>query len=188
MKPIRLKKDEALSLACTELLSYPFSQPKDLFKAIYQCTFGPFHISKDAATVATAIYEELCSIKLKEYPLPSQMLGSHYLRLNFYSIPYRLNKGDLKKLSKHIAEWMVASCKETISLELFIEDWLCWQEDLRQLKAFPPHQWDDINTIAKEGAIPSHSVLYKSYYDPHYRLVNPNLTDYYKHFLELINA
>lgn len=173
----KLSLAEIKILAEKALKLHPHSEPIDLYKFFYQAHMGPSHMLKDKDKVAEMIYHEARNVNRAYLPM-IQELGDTYIRLSLGVLGFITMKE-----SKILAEWMLESCiDDSGSQDEFQQLWLSWAPLLQELLPADEKLWNKTLTLAEQGKIPSHSTLFHSHYDPHYRVVNINLKPYYNFF------
>lgn len=173
----KLTFDEVKALAETALELHPHSEPIDLYKFFYQAYMGPSHMLKDKDKVAETIYQEADDMKRAYLPM-IQELGDTYVRLSLSVLGFVTMKE-----SKILAEWMLESCiDDSGAKDEFHRLWLSWIPLLQELLPADEKLWNETLTLAEQGVIPSHSTLFHTHYDPHYRVVNIKLKPYNNFF------
>ena len=147
--------------------SYPKLQIQDLFKALYQSTFGCGHLIADSSTAAENIRKEAANCIDHGEPLTESLDGDycrvHLVSLkhgvsaemlaNFFVLSADESSGNLEELKQRLAVLL----KMTESEELpFDREQVKWEIAMWQKAGFPPLH---------------HSEAFRKAYSPAYRVV-----------------
>lgn len=174
----KLTIDEVKAMAKAALKVHPHSEPIDLYKYFFHADSGPSHMRKEKDIMAQMIYEEATAMDTSYHPAV-QELGDTYIRLSLSLIDLNSMKD-----SEMLTDWMLASCIDDSDLNNnFHKLWPGFIDSFQELLPADQKQWQETITLANYGIIPSHSKLFHEHYDPHYRVVNKHLTDYYNYFI-----
>lgn len=177
-----LGKEQILEIIASELYFHPWLNPVDLFKVMYQASFGPFHIVKDKDSLMQAISREIWYMEHDYLPLV-QKIGRKYARISLNIFGTKRNLEDHNAAISAFAEWMLASCEVVenpaeISKILWKKYLPLFKESLRASEA----EWTLAQSYIDKGSLPSHSPEYHAEYHPHYRIVKLELTQYKRIF------
>ncbi len=164
----------------TELALHPNLELKDLYKLIYQAFYGPAHIVQNVQTVAASIYNEVMDMKDTYFPL-YQDIGNKqgYWRLSLgWLLPDKLQgETALRAKAEILAELMRLSIPEIPHQMSITERWNLESIIIKELFPASEIAWQEVNALALAGQIPSHSLVYKQAYNPHYRLIHPCVSE-----------
>lgn len=150
---------------------YPGAQLEDIYKVLFQATFGPGHLGSDSSRIAAGIVHELGGI----FPDSSAALiepispDSDYVWIN------------LKKF-KHLGfdpEYLVgaillSSREADVDTSLFMEKWKLVGRLVAEGKLkFDMNRYREFTGYVRDNAYPviHHSDSFIRKYDPHYRVV-----------------
>ena len=167
-----------------ELKYHPQLEPVDLYKLLYQALYGPFHIVQDYEQVCRAIQAEV-ELSSSRYEPAYQKLGPCYSRV---SLAY-IDRGDEPQLKQSkiaaLADWLLDSSVVLPDVaQDFQRQWKLYRHLLQGALPASTETWQKADYLVKEGRLPSHSQTFHQHYQPHYRLVNMNLTKHYQIFME----
>lgn len=171
-----LGKKQILEIIASELYFHPDLKPVDLFKVMYQASFGPFHILKDKVSLIRAISAEIAQMQHDYQPL-LQKIGEKYCRVSLSIFANEQNQATRDTALAAFANWMLASCEKIDSAAEYSQ--ILWkkylplfQESLSASKA----EWAMAQAYIDAGRLPSHSPEYHAAYHPHYRIVKYDLS------------
>lgn len=160
--------EEFRKIILLHLNKYKDISVSDLYKLLFQASFGPAHIIKDYNSALKYLQEEL-SLSLTNN-LSYEDIGNGYVRL--YLNNFNVND------AKWILKLMMESFDENRNVNFFIKAYelTCEvlnleknDEYLQSFKAF-------ISKMIKLDFPPvHHSELYRNKYNPHYRVVKKSL-------------
>lgn len=175
--PYKLNPIEIETLTLEALEIHPFSEPVDLYKLVFQALLGPSHIVRDRDALAAMIHKEASAID-KAYHPTIQELGVSFMRVSLSIVSTKTMQD-----SEMLVDWMLASCLKDLpnTAELY-QLWQSYTPVMRRLLPADDQLWNATDDLARKGSTPSHSKLFHHHYDPHYRLVNKHITDYYNYF------
>jgi hypothetical protein len=181
----KLNHDHVTQIASLELKLHPQLEPVDMYKLLYQALYGPFHIVKDIKQLCISIDLELWQIE-SSYKPDFQELGPLYSRLSLSLIKQDKNPTMRQRRITSMAEWILDSCDIIGDVrDDFRRQWLDYREIFQQLLPASTEAWLKADRLVEDGLLPSHSETFHKHYQPHYRLINHNLTKHKEIFLEL---
>lgn len=153
---------------------YPAAQMQDIFKFFYQSILGPGHLitSYEEACRELDNEQQTISYSINNEPLYEE-LGNDTIRVNLR--PYIYKKYDIKKLADvfYNSQFTYKNTPETLMKVL---------EDNKKIisiiyERFTEEEFNSLLIALKEYSFKpfSHSLIYRSNYHPHYRVVNKSL-------------
>ncbi|GJL76900.1 hypothetical protein [Nitrosomonas sp.] len=169
-----------LNIVAQHFVRYPWMQPQDLYKLTHQASFGSGHLVEDKARAADSLRQEIAGLahtskvaeSVVETIAPKARLVRVYLR------PYLMNRGNPAEL---LDAFVRTANEYRGSFELFQADWEVVQ--VMAQRGMFPFSLEETNTpmrqaieIMQTHQLPeyppfSHSEVYRSHYDPAYRVV-----------------
>lgn len=182
---IKLNTEDVIRFTTLEIKLHPHLEPVDIYKLLYQALYGPFHIVKDIKQLSLAIDSELWQMQ-SIYKPNIQKIGPLYSRLSLSIIKQDNDPEMRQNRIKCMAEWILDSC-DTIDdvRQDFKHNWFKFRDILIHLLPASKGAWHYADQLVEEGLLPSHSETFHKHYQPHYRLINHNLTKHKEIFLEL---
>lgn len=148
---------------------YPAMQPQDAVKLVYQHTFGPGHMIRDAKKAALMLQQEMASLAPgKKEPL-YEPIGNGLCRLNLRPcVEKGLDSAFILRLFLEAAQTTQATKKE-FRQNLRVLEKLAESEDT----PFDPIELDLYMIHYEEKGYPTvhHSDVYRASYAPAYRVV-----------------
>lgn len=161
----------------TELELHPRLELNDLYKLIFQASFGPGHLLENPTLVSENIYREVCAMQDDFWPY-LQDIGNGIGFFRFSLSWFRALQPDALKLKCDLlAELMIKSAPLAESGCSITELWPSLTPMLIELFPATPQAWEAVNTLAAKGQFPSHSESYRKNYHPHYRLLHLSCSD-----------
>jgi len=167
-----------------ELLFHPESQLIDLYKLVFQAYLGPGHLINDIDEAAKYIMTEMLLHSDPYLPIKQDIgSGKGFFRI---SLDLLIPEKELKKeqaiieiyRNSHIlAEVMQQSVIANNHNINITEIWKDTVPKVKQLKDFNLDEWEEVNMIAESKAIPRHSNIYKTLYNPKYRVLKYDFYD-----------
>jgi len=149
--------------------AYPHMQPQDAVKLVYQHTFGPGHMIRDAKKAALMLQQEMASlIPGKKEPL-YESIGNGLCRLNLRPCMEKgIGSEFILRLFLEAAQSTTATKKE-FRQNLRVLQKLAEQDET----PFDPVELDMYMILYEEKGYPAvhHSDLYRAQYAPAYRVV-----------------
>ena len=184
MKICELSTEIVCKLVESEQHYHPLLEPVDLYKLLYQALYGPFHIVQDYEQVCRAIQAEV-ELSNSHYTPLCQELGPCYSRVSLAFI----DRGDEPALKQRkiacLANWLLDSSVPLPDVSGdFQRRWKLYRPALKDALAASTEAWQRADQLVEAGKLPSHSQTFHKHYQPHYRLVNMNLTKHYQLFME----
>ncbi|MCB5270251.1 MAG: hypothetical protein LHW56_00240 [Candidatus Cloacimonetes bacterium] len=184
MRICELSADIVSQMVEDELKHHPHLEPVDLYKLLYQALYGPFHIVQDYDQVFRAIEAEVEQSSLCYEPI-YQELSPCYSRV---SLAY-IQADDEPQLRQSkitcLTDWLLESCVALPDVaQDFQRQWKLYRHLLFSVLPANPETWQKADCLARAGKLPSHSQTFHQHYQPHYRLVNKNLSKHYQLFME----
>lgn len=167
-----------------ELKYHPQLEPVDLYKLLYQALYGPFHIVQDYDQVFRAIKAEV-ELSSSRYEPAFQKLGPCYSRVSLAYID-REDEPQLKQSKiAALADWLLDSSVVLPDVSSdFQRQWKLYRHLLQGALPASTETWQKADCLVEAGKLPSHSQTFHQHYQPHYRLVNMNLSKHYQIFME----
>ncbi len=173
--PDTQKIDEVISL---ELQLHPLSRPIDMYKLLIQAALGPGHLITDPLQVKNNLISEMEDVTLcNDICFQSLDAGHGYIRYYLSNLlPYKaVSAQRLEQKAGELATAMIASC----ALQNPTQDLSAlWQEQLplitKRITA-SEKEWQEVLHFAENRLIPSHSIIYRTAYSPHYRVIRASL-------------
>lgn len=171
-------REQILEIIAGELFYHPALKPVDLFKALYQAAFGPFHIIQDKGKLIQAISGELWQMEHEYQPL-LQNIGKKYSRI---SLSFFTKERDLDARAaaiEHLADWILSSSEPVEdAAEISKILWEKYLPFLKEMLSASASDWAIAQAYIDSGRLPSHSPEYHAAYHPHYRIVEYDLEPY----------
>lgn len=184
MKICELNTDIVSKMVERELHYHPQLEPVDLYKLIYQALYGPFHIVQDYQQVCKAIKAELGATSSGYMPL-YQKLGPCYTRVSLAFISPEDSPQLKEDKITFLANWLLDSSVPLPDVrDDFQRQWKLYRPVLQAAHAASAETWQKADRLVEAGKLPSHSQTFHTHYQPHYRLVNMNLSNHYQLFME----
>ena len=150
---------------------YPYMQPTDGVKLIYQNEFGGGHLIKDAAACLAYLYLEYASIERNSESSPYEPIGNGIIRVHLAVLPAdqldRLGQAFIRSASSHKG-----------SLDSFLQKLDVLVKLTGQgIFSFSPEQLETYLAGYREAGYPavSHSPEYRQHYKPAYRVVHTSV-------------
>jgi hypothetical protein len=175
-----LSAKDTAAIVETELTLHPNLELIDIYKLIYQAFYGPAHIVQNVPTVVASIYSEVMDMKDSYFPL-YQDIGNKqgFWRLSLgWLLPDKLQgETALRAKAETLAELMLLSIPEIPHQMSIAERWNLESIIIKELFTTSETAWQEVNAMVLAGQIPSHSLVYKQAYNPHYRLIHPCVSD-----------
>jgi len=150
---------------------YPDAQLEDVYKVLFQATFGPGHLGNDSSMVAAGIMHELdrilpdSSVKLTEPISPD----SSFVWINLKKFKHLgLNPGCLADVI------LLSSKGVNADTLLFMKRWRLVGKLIKDQKLkFDINRYREFTKYVRDNAFPviHHSTRFIREYDPHYRVV-----------------
>ena len=160
-----------IELVDTHLQRYPEMQPQDIYKLLFQATRGPGHFGMEYDFVfnyLTLESEKLDSARYQDTTLV-EPLGPEYIRI--YLGPFLARGGTLDSL----ATFQVASAEKPPESDLMPEVWDAFTHShvVTELDSIQQAEIPKFTELMITNNWPAvhHSDLYRSLYDPHYRVL-----------------
>lgn len=170
-------KSEWKKVILEQKMLYPEMQIQDLYKIVYQSTFGSGHMGTDEKIILSDVQRELnmidedSTIDLIESISPTD----NYIRINLKRFKYERGNPDL--LAEAFAKSASESSADTI---IFVTQWkiiseLIDSEDI----LFDKEQFNHFSNLMKENHYPvvHHSETYVKKYSPAYRVLSKKYWD-----------
>jgi len=172
-KIVQLSNSDLDQIVRTELSLHPKLELTDIYKLIYQACFGPAHILKDIRFVSHGIFSELSYMSQDYHPLV-QDIGNQrgFWRLSL-SCLQAFDPVEVKSLCDDLAEVMTLSAEWGADQTQMPRLWQSLTPAIRELFPADKEQWVQVNELACNNHLPSHSALFTCSYRPHYRLIHP---------------
>jgi hypothetical protein len=163
----------ARDLVAAELQLFPQAQLIDIYKLFYQSAFGPGHIISNANAARQYLKQELA--EADNFSAPS------WQDISYFNQYYRVNLAWVANGKLAFAEFFAAFLQSVQPAQKY--SWRRWQnlwreidEELQQADFAFHHADEDrqkIEEILSDKILAfSHSKIYKTTYQPHYRLIN----------------
>ena len=184
MKICELSTDIVSKMVEDEQRHHPLLEPVDLYKLLYQALYGPFHIVQDYDQVFRAIEAEVEQSSSRYEPI-YQELGPCYSRVSLASIQSEDEPPLRQRKIACLTDWLLDS---SVSLPDVSSDfrmqWKLYRPVFESALVADTETWQKADYLVKAGKLPSHSETFHQHYQPHYRLVNKNLSKHYQLFME----
>ncbi len=149
--------------------AYPDMQPQDAVKLIYQHTFGPGHMIKDARRAAMILQQEMASLTPGRKEPLYESIGNGLCRLNLRPcVEKGLDSEFVLRLFLEAAQ-STAATKREFRQNLRVLEKLAEEDET----PFDPVELDLFMIHYEEKGFPSvhHSEVYRASYAPAYRVV-----------------
>ncbi|WP_227472116.1 hypothetical protein [Parabacteroides bouchesdurhonensis] len=156
-----------------QMVTYPKSTLKDLYKNFFQDKFGPGHIINDVASAARYLRHEMDSY--------SNMSGEVAEPTGWEGNFYRVNLSVLKKGIIPYDVFLEAFVRsvngiQPVSIEKWRDEWHSIETIIRSMNLFLPDYEADKAEIEKRLAngeyVGHHSSIFEETYSPHYRIIS----------------
>jgi len=188
---IALNAGDLKAIMDLESALHPQGDLTDLYKLLCQAYYGPSHMGKDLSVIQAGLDQELTKSRRLYQPL-LQDIGNRkgFYRISLDLIPFLPEEGEApipvsslpKKLVKRVptdrqiarvANMILSSCLE---MEIDVRSWKStWRRLWPRIEArYKPSQ-DLVKIVTDhvlEASIPHHSSLFRSEYQPHYRILH----------------
>lgn len=172
MIPPMFSINELMILAKQEQVLHDHVELIDIYKLLFQASFGPSHMSSSPSQIHRGIVHEISTME----DLPGLIfqdigLGKAYCRISLNCIDASSQAPD------QLTELILESMQEPgISYSQWKDLWSTVSQRLRYM--YPSSQFADVwtNYLLPEN-IPHHSAGYRSTSHPHYRLIKRSLLD-----------
>lgn len=152
------------------LTKYPAMQLEDVYKLIFQATYGPAHLGKDRNAIHQALKTELDTLIPKDEPLFEFISPDRrFVRLNLKS--YKYHHGNLDSLVEIVYQSAQLHYYSMTELE---KRWQLVGELINLEKLpFARTQYDSLShSLIEKGYAPiHHSAIYSQTYQPAYRVI-----------------
>ncbi|MDD2228338.1 MAG: hypothetical protein PHY48_02875 [Candidatus Cloacimonetes bacterium] len=161
-----------------ELIIHPECKLVDIYKIILQAFFGPLHILNDLTTVSSFIKSETLAMNTSYHPLLQELGNNHgFSRISISILQPFIHQGDelFTELCNQMANLMKISCLQRKPSYSMKELWIESKKLIHSHFLIDCNEWDELLIVAEQSIIPHHSELFRTAYDPHYRVLNPNL-------------
>lgn len=169
------------NLVIDELSIHPECKLVDIYKLILQAFFGPLHILGDLETVSSYIKAEALAMHNIYQPFIQDISNSlGFSRISISLIQPYIHQ-DEKLFTEHcnqMANLMKLSCLQGKPKYSMKELWMGSKELIHSHFPIDNNEWDKLLQIAEQAIIPHHSDLFRTTYDPHYRVLNPRLNTF----------
>lgn len=164
--------EKIVHLLKSEFNLHPEAQLVDYYKLFFQGTFGPAHIIQDKKKAETALKNEL-----KDAVDFDNIDKQNVSYINNY---YRVNINLINKNIFTFDNFFDAFLKSTeVEIAFYHDDWLSEWKRIKQeiLKQNIPivnfeEQAAELDKKITAGKLVSHSPVFRSTYNPHYRLIS----------------
>jgi hypothetical protein len=160
-----------------ELVQHPYLEPVDLYKLCFQAWFGPAHMVTDKAVVTASIIEETMSMRAGYHPLIQDIGNKEGFWRFSLSCFADLDTDTLPKKAEILAEIMLLSAPMGRSDMTIAQLWPIIFPLVRELFPANHEAWEHVNALAAKELLPHHSERYIKEYNPHYRVIHPNLSN-----------
>ncbi|PKN73190.1 MAG: hypothetical protein CVU50_04110 [Candidatus Cloacimonetes bacterium HGW-Cloacimonetes-3] len=163
-----------------ELALHPSCKLIDIYKLLFQAYFGPSHILKDKMTVAASIKTETLTMQHTYKPLFQDIgNGVGFCRISLGNLrPAAIsNPLAFKQQCDALADLMQLSCLESDPPYTINELWHNYQKTILDICPANKEEWEEVSALAKNTTIPSHSDIFSTVYQPHYRIIDIQLID-----------
>lgn len=155
---------EIVSYVKRHLSKYPKMETIDIFKLLYQEVFLTGHIINDNAQ--KYLSQEAKMLKAND-DLLYEYIANGQVRVNLF--PYLKYYHEDELINK-----MILSSKEEINKDIFFEVDYIKSYNICENRILASLLYIDVYN----NLLPSHSTIYKKYYDPHYRLISSKYLDF----------
>lgn len=184
MRICELSIDIVNKMVENELKYHPLLEPVDFYKLLYQALYGPFHIVQDYEQVLRAIKDEV-ELSSSLYEPVYQELGPCYSRVSLAYIQTEAEPQLRQRKIACLADWLLESCVPLPDVSSdFRLQWKLYRPVFEGALVASAEAWEKAYYLAQAGKLPSHSQTFHQHYQPHYRLVNKNLSKHYQLFME----
>lgn len=170
---------------------HPEGDLTDLYKLLCQAYYGPSHMGKDLALIKTGLEQELTRNRKIYQPL-IQDIGNRkgFYRISLDLIPLFPALGEapipVSSLPRKLVKRVPSDAQVSRAAAMILDSCLEMDVDVRSWKATWRRLWPRIETRYKpskdlvktvtnhvlEASIPHHSNLFRSAYQPHYRILH----------------
>ncbi len=158
-----------------ELSLHPSCKLVDIYKLLFQAFYGPSHAISDIISVSLGISTEYAAMSKQYKPLIQDIgMGNGYCRISL-SILDKLNPASLLRYCEQMAELMQQSCITEPATGSMKTLWLNYKKTILDIFPASHEEWLEVCGLAENNTIPSHSIVFKEAYDPHYRVISNNL-------------
>jgi len=171
---LRLKPAQVLQVLHNEASLHPLARPVDYYKLLLQSVLGPGHIITDISAASSNIISELGSICQSNPPFVQDIdTGCGFIRLD---LGYLLATSEpasptLEHRCMNLAAAMSRSAA-SVSGSIAMQDlWQLYLPLIKEMVSADASEWNEVASMAALSAIPSHSLIYKNAYHPHYRVL-----------------
>ena len=165
---VNMKINKTSKLLIEHYNSYPKMQIQDIFKFIYQSTFGCEHMVASENAAKEQIDSELKTVKFNHSPLVD-ILDGDYCRVNLEYINKGLSPTTLSKL------FSLSSQKKKSSVDDLEEKIMCARQLIKSNAIpFTIDEFDTLHQEWKEKGYTAihHSEIFRSTYSPSYRVIS----------------
>jgi len=156
---------------------YPAMQPADVYKLVYQGTFGPAHLGADSLLILNYLQNEIAGIEADSHASPSEPVcpSGKYIRINLQY--YKAINGDSQKLI-----WAILRSSTSTTDSISIKKRWEWVEEMADDGELPfePGAFQAFSDSIKSLHYPviHHSKEYLQIYQPAYRVINREFEDF----------
>ncbi|HNZ32951.1 MAG TPA: hypothetical protein PLI24_01010 [Candidatus Cloacimonas sp.] len=167
-----------------ELLFHPELQLIDLYKLVFQAYMGPGHLINNIDEAANYIITEMLLHSEPYLPIKQDIgNGKGFFRV---SLDLLMPEKELKKeqaiveiyrKSYILADLMKQSVYDNNHNLNITDIWNATVPQIKELIDFDLAEWKEVDLIAESKAIPRHSQIYKTLYNPKYRVLKYNFYD-----------
>lgn len=188
---IALNASDLNAIMDLEARLHPQGNLLDAYKLLCQSYYGPSHMGKDLEVIQLSLEQELAKNRKLYQPL-LQDIGNRkgFYRISLDLIPFFPARGEEpipvsslpKKLIKQVpddaqvarvAQMILDSCLE---MEIDVRSWKAtWRRLWPRIEARykpSPELVKEVQAHVLEASIPHHSSTFKSYCQPHYRILH----------------
>lgn len=171
-------RDAVIPIIELEIKLHPLARPLDIYKLLMQAAYGPGHLISDVHQATQAILSEMAEVRsCDSEPYQSLDAGFGYIRYSLCNLlPYKTqDRALLPEKAAQLAAIMVRSCDVSHEKPNLCELWKAYLPEVKARLNAPEQEWQEVQLLADKNIISSHSSIYKTAYQPHYRVINKHL-------------
>jgi len=178
------KKSAWRDLIIANIERYPAMQPVDVYKLVYQGTFGPAHLAADSLLMLNYLQDEIAGIDADSNTASFEPVcpSRKYIRINLKY--FKAIDGDPHKLVSAI----LRSSVTTTDSNSIKKHWK-WVEEMAEDGELPfePVAFQAFSDSIKNLHYPviHHSEEFMKIYKPAYRVINREFEDFLPHILDI---
>lgn len=154
---------------------YPAMQPADVYKLVYQGTFGPGHLGADSTKMLAYLQNEIANVAAdSDAVFYERVSPSKYIRVNLKYLKFKhVDPGPLVKA-------ILKSSTVPADSSLFLQHWKLVEQMVADGELpFDPTDFQAFSDSIKSNGYPviHHSEQYMKIYQPAYRVIDEKFLD-----------